>query len=283
MVSYREVRASAQLQPIIESCWLLEHDGETADVQRVVPDGHPELILHLGQPFEALEDGEWRGQQRCFLAGQITGPLLLRPGGPARVLGIRLQPHGAARLLGAPMHELADRFTPIDDLSPALFRDLDRAMELATAGSDPLAVIEASLARARTNSSPGDPVMAYAAGRMALDGGATDLAALARELGLSIRQLERRFNACVGLPPKLFCRLQRFTRVFQAIGNQPCNWVDTAVECGYYDQSHLIRDFKSFTGETPSALLAKDADLARHFLQRFGVSHSYNTIASQAG
>jgi len=282
VVSYREVRASAQLQPIIESCWLLEHDGETANVQRVVPDGHPELILHLGQPFEALEDGEWRGQQRCFLAGQITGPLLLRPRGPARVMGIRFQPHGAAHLLGAPMHELAGKFTPVADLSPALSRDLEHAMELAVGETDPLAVIEASLSRARINSSSGDPLMAHAAGRMTVERGATDLSMLAKELGLSIRQLERRFNASVGLPPKLFCRLQRFTRVFQAVGSQSCNWVDTAVECGYYDQSHLIRDFKNFTGETPSALLAEDADLARHFLQRFGMSHSYNTITGQA-
>jgi AraC-like DNA-binding protein len=53
--------------------------------------------------------------------------------------------------------------------------------------------------------------------------------------------------------------------------------VDTAMACGYYDQSHLIRDCKIFTGGTPSLLLAEDADLARHFLRRFGVSHSYNT------
>jgi AraC-like DNA-binding protein len=107
------------------------------------------------------------------------------------------------------------------------------------------------------------------------------------ELGVSIRQMERRFNAGVGLPPKLFCRMQRFVQVFRAIGTQPNKWADTAVACGYYDQAHLIRDFKSFSGETPAALLAEDADLARHFLKRFGVSrfgvsHSYNTVAQGA-
>jgi AraC-like DNA-binding protein len=54
--------------------------------------------------------------------------------------------------------------------------------------------------------------------------------------------------------------------------------VDAAIDCGYYDRAHLIRDFKCFSGETPAALLAEDADLARHFLHRFGVSHSYNTV-----
>jgi AraC-like DNA-binding protein len=73
--------------------------------------------------------------------------------------------------------------------------------------------------------------------------------------------------------------LQRFTQVFRALGSDGGRWVDTAVECGYYDQAHLIRDFKRFSGETPAVLLAPEADLARHFLSRFGVSHSSNTAA----
>lgn len=49
--------------------------------------------------------------------------------------------------------------------------------------------------------------------------------------------------------------------------------------CGYYDQAHLIRDCKNFSGNTPAVLLAEEADLARHFLTRFGVSHLSNTAA----
>ena len=55
--------------------------------------------------------------------------------------------------------------------------------------------------------------------------------------------------------------------------------MDAALASGYYDQAHLIRDCKDFSGETPAALLAPEADLARHFLSRFGMSHSYNTPA----
>jgi AraC-like DNA-binding protein len=273
VIGYREIRPSARLRPFVDSFWILEHDGHDAAPQRVVPDGHPELILNWSQPFEAFEAGEWRSQPRSFLAGQIDGPLLLRPRGPAKMLGVRFHPHGAARVLAPPMHDLSGRFTPLDALSPALSRELERALESA----QPVAAVEAALLSAAEASGDGDVLVAEAVRRITIERGAADLAALARELGLSIRQLERRFHLHVGLSPKLFCRMQRFNGVFRALGEEPQSWVDTAAACGYYDQAHLIRDFKSLTGSTPAILLAQDADLARHFLLRFGVSHLYNT------
>lgn len=273
MVWYREIAPSPPLRTFIHSFWILEHDGQGAAAQRVVPDGHSELILNWGQPFEAFEAGQWRGQPRCFLAGQIDGPLLLRPAGPAKMLGIGFQPHGAGNVFPQPMHELSGRFTPVQDLSLELSRNLNRALE----STDPIAKVEAALLRAVSNSRACDLLVAEVVRRIILANGAMDLAALARELGLSLRQLERRFLAAVGLAPKLFCRIQRFRHVFGVLGQPSCNWVETAVACGYYDQAHLIRDCKDLSGTTPAILLAKDADLARHFYLQYGVSHSSNT------
>jgi AraC-like DNA-binding protein len=276
VIRYREIAPSARLQAFIDRFWILQQDGPDGDdaaPQRVVPDGHSEMILNWGQPFEALQAGEWHGQPRCFLAGQIEGPLLLRPKGPVKMLGVRFHPHGAGAVLSAPMHELSGKFTRVEDISTVLARNLARALD----APDPISAVETALAAARNPSNACDPVVAEAVRRIALANGAWDVAALARELGVSTRQLERRFYAAVGLPPKLFCRMQRFNSVFRVLGTQSGNWVDTAVACGYYDQAHLIRDCKSLTGSTPAILLAEDADLARHFLLRFGVSHSYNT------
>src|SRR5438105_5231381 len=99
--------------------WILE-SAEPGHVQRVVPDGSPELILNLGQPFETCVDGVWRAQPRCFIAGQITGPLLLRPAGPCRILGVHFRPHGLAALRGIPASELTGRIAPLRDLSREL-------------------------------------------------------------------------------------------------------------------------------------------------------------------
>ncbi|PWT89271.1 MAG: hypothetical protein C5B56_07390 [Proteobacteria bacterium] len=268
---YREIGPSPDLQPIVECFWTLESAGGPGMPQRVVPDGHPELILNSGTPFEALESGAWRRQPRLFFAGQIDGPLLLQPSADARVLGIRFRPHGAAALLDGPMDELAARFTAIGELAPALSRVLEDAME----SENPVRGVERAL---RSVARSSDVLVAESVRRILLAPD-TDIAVLARDLGISLRQFERRFRAGVGLSPKLFGSMRRFLRVFRAMEEPGATWVETAVLCGYYDQAHLIRDFRRFTGQTPAVLLARDADLARHFLERHGVSHSYNTAA----
>jgi AraC-like DNA-binding protein len=273
VVRYREIRPSARLRSFVNAFWILEQDGHDAAQQRVVPDGHSELILNWGQPFEAFQDGQWRGQPRCFLAGQIDGPLVLRPKGSARMLGIGFHPHGAARIFAQPMHQLAGRFTPLEDLSKTLSRSLEEALE----SPDAVTAVETALFSAEQASRGGDQLIAEAVRRLTLANGSTDIASLAGKLGLSVRQLERRFAAAVGLPPKVFCRIQRFTNVFRVLGKPSCDWVETAISCGYYDQAHLIRDCRHLSGSTPAILLAEDADLARHFYRRFGMSHSSNT------
>jgi AraC-like DNA-binding protein len=270
---YREFRPSAPLRPFVNTFWILEHNGDAALPQRIVPDGHPELILNWGTPFESLRDGKWRLQSRCFFAGQIDSPLMLRPKGPAKMLGIGFHPDGAAGIFAEPMHELGGRFTPIEDLSTGLSRNLENALE----SPDPIAAVESALLSVVGSSTRRDQLIGEAVRRLTVARGSSDIAVLARELGLSTRQFERRFSAAVGLPPKVFSRIQRFTNVFRALERPSCDWVEIALACGYYDQAHLIRDCKSFSGCTPAILLSEHADLARHFYRRFGMSHSSNT------
>ena len=79
---------------------------------------------------------------------------------------------------------------------------------------------------------------------------------------MSTRHLERRFLDRVGLTPKLFSRMRRFQSVFAAIEDGDANWAAAASACGYYDQAHLIRDFREFTGKTPMSVFSNtDAGL----------------------
>ncbi len=252
---YQEFAPGGEASGFVECYWVLE-GAEPGSVQRVVPDGRPELIFNLGAPFEAWRDGEWHAQAQCFLVGQITAPLLLRATAGSHIVGVRLGPAGAAQLLGIPAQELTGRTVPLDELG------LKQLAEMRDAGD-----IEKALLQRRRRE---DPLIDEA---VRLLSGSLDVAAVASRLGVSSRQLERRFKAQVGISPKLFARIRRFQRVFPAIENDGAGWVDAAADCGYYDQAHLIRDFREFAGEPPAALLAGD-ELARHFL-----SHSSKTGA----
>ena len=76
---------------------------------------------------------------------------------------------------------------------------------------------------------------------------------LASTACLSIRQFERIFHQRIGLTPKHFSRLVRFSQAWTIKGQQPdISWIKIASECGYFDQMHLIRDFQEFAGANPS-------------------------------
>jgi AraC-like DNA-binding protein len=268
---YREFPPSPAARAFVQCYWTLQSGPAAGDrVQRVAPDGSPELIVHFEQPFARPHEGGWRTQPRCFFAGQLTGPLLLRPSRRARVAGVRFQPYGAARLFRVAMHELTERTVEIRDLAPSLARALESA-------DDPRRVIEIVEAHMI---GPPDPVCAAAVHRIRTAAGNCDVAVLTSGLGVSCRHLERRFREEVGIPPKFFARIQRFQAVFPAVEGGAAGWADAAVRCGYYDQAHLIRDFRQFAGEPPAAVLAA-GDLARHFLQ--DSSHFSNTRAAAAG
>src|SRR5215467_11136745 len=106
MMSYRQIAPGPATAEFIHCYWLLQGTSSPLDVQRIVPDGRPELILNLGSLFQHQQEETWVSQPECFFVGQITGPMLVRPNGAANTLGIRFHPHGAARLFEIPQEEL---------------------------------------------------------------------------------------------------------------------------------------------------------------------------------
>jgi AraC-like DNA-binding protein len=244
---YRRFAPGPAAAVFVDHYWILEtrHAGS---VQRVVPDGSPELIVHRGTPFESRSDGVWRAQPQAFVAGQLTAPLFLRGAGPAKVLGATFRPDGLRGVLDARADELTGGVHVVD-----------------ADGIESVEQLEAWLLRRVRR--PGDALVTEAVRQIAEWRGQCDIASLARDLKVSTRQLERRFREHTGLSPKRFARMRRFQSVFPAI-EAGDGWAAAAASCGYWDQAHLVRDFREFAGEPPAALLAGD-DLARHFLSHF--------------
>jgi AraC-like DNA-binding protein len=100
-------------------------------------------------------------------------------------------------------------------------------------------------------------------------GGLLPIEMIGSEVGISARQLGRRFETVIGLSPKLLSRIVRFQRLFRLIESRRfTNWALLALECGYYDQSHLIRDFRAFTGSEPTSYFSQPNEISGHFIER---------------
>ncbi len=120
------------------------------------------------------------------------------------------------------------------------------------------AVLDEAIA-ARLNRAPRPPSeLAWAWGRMRSSAGRIAVSALADELGWSHRRLIARFREGIGLAPKTLGRVLRFERVSHVLQHvEGPRLAEVALECGYYDQAHLNRDFRQFAGTTPGEYLAR--------------------------
>lgn len=164
---------------------------------------------------------------------------------------VRFTPEGAA-CLGIPSAELARRSVPLDALVPrARVRTLEANLQATTSDASRVAVVERFLLELPFTR---DPLVERAVALLASCEDDGRIAHVARMLDVSERQLERRFLARVGLSPKRFAALRRFERALELATTAP-SLTRVALDAGYYDQSHFIRDFKRFAGASPSALL----------------------------
>ncbi|HEY6122123.1 MAG TPA: AraC family transcriptional regulator [Pyrinomonadaceae bacterium] len=263
IMHYREIQPGPSAARFVKCYWLLEDGCPAPIVQTIVPDGRCELIINLGQPSQQENGGYWCTQPEMFFVGQITGPLLLRPQGSIRTIGIRFHPHGAGHMLGLPIVELTNTLVPLADVSRTLESQLNHLRDLSSV-TQQLELLDLIIAGV-ADSTVEDRLISEAVNAVERTIGLISISQLAQFVGLSSRHFERRFINAVGVSPKFFCRLQRFQRVIRTIEHSQKTWVETAVACGYYDQAHLIRDFREFSGATPTAMLTEEFALTREF------------------
>ena len=252
----------AALRPHVLGYEGYREHGLAPFVMREVPRGFTVLIIGFGPPFTVgLEGGAGlaaAASHRSFFAGLHDLPALVRSTGRSCCMQVDLTPLGAARLLGAPLGELANRVVALEDALGRAARDLaDRLWE---AGDWPprFALLDAWL-RARLAGAAPPPVdLAWAWGQLGASGGKAAVGALAASVGCSRKHLSVRFRRAFGLPPKTLAQVLRFAGAIERLDRGPCpSLAAVAAECGYSDQPHLNREFRRFAGLTPTSYLAR--------------------------
>jgi AraC-like DNA-binding protein len=233
-MTYREHAPPPALAPWVQCTWQRSGDGPAP--VRVVPDGCIDIVWIEGAGTQVVGPNT-----RAFLVPLARG---------TRVAGVRLHPGAAPSLLGVDAAALRDARVTVDGvwgddglrLAEALDAHEDRGR----------ALLSALGARAPAADRP-DPLVRAAITR--LEQPQVAVAALAAELGVSERQLRRRFGTAVGYGPKRLARVLRLARALVAArAGEELGRV--AVDAGYADHAHFTNDCRGLAGVAPSALLA---------------------------
>lgn len=269
---YLEMEPGPSARVAVERFWGLEIPSSAlAQPSPVLPDGHVELLVHVGAPFLQLDSaGEVRQQARVLVAGQMTSALRLvaTPGG--MVVGARLRRWATARVLGVPMSAMPNGVDTLAAVNPLLARRLSEHVDGRASLEASMAAMECVLAEwlrleRRHVPNPAQGLVA-AVNHIEATAGLVRVETVADCVGVSRRQLERWFATHVGLSPKQLLRVTRFQQVLAALQEpEGSRWPDLAVRLGYYDQAHFINDFRGFTGETPAAWAISDDSLTAVF------------------
>jgi AraC-like DNA-binding protein len=205
-----------------------------------------DVVVLLTLEGEWLIDGRRRGS---FVGGLHERQVTTEHPGRAVGIQIDLDPLAARGLVGIPLHELANRTLPLEDVLHEPF--LVERLAAVSRWEARFALLDEALSR-RLGRPPSREI-AWAWRRLRATHGRVAIGALAADLGWSRKRTVARFRDEIGLAPKAAARLLRFERARALAGTMP--WAELAIECGYYDQSHLANDFRAVTGRTPGTFL----------------------------
>jgi AraC-like DNA-binding protein len=232
-------------------------------VERSLPDAGLDLCFNLGPSGRQLVS---EGAPRALSprAAWVIGPharslLIEKEIADCDIIGVHLRPGAASQILGVPASELRNALVDLDVMwGRPIVEAIRERLRSATDALERLAIVERVIAErwARARHSPDAALARRLCGAVSTMGHAS-VATVARAHGLSHRRVIALFDRHVGLKPKAFHRIDRLRRVMNRVQDERrVSWTKLANSSGYFDQAHLINDFRLQTGLTPSEYAA---------------------------
>lgn len=250
-----------RLAPYVVELQGYRESGGPAVVRKETPVPFVPVILVLGTGFtlhDPRDPSRVRALERSFVAGLHDSYSLVGSRGDALCLQIDLTPLGARRLLGPALAELAGQVVDLDAVLGDIVADWEDRLSAIKAWPARFSLLEKLLLQEIETTPESDPLVATACQAMAASGGAIRIGSLAETLGCSRKHLTASFRREFGVAPKAFARVLRFGQAVQSLqGEDSCALAELAQACGYADQAHFTREFRSFAGETPASLRAR--------------------------
>ena len=216
------------------------------------------LVISFAEAF-AIGLGHDPGdndRHASFAAGLYAGPVVIESFGRSCCVQINFTPLGARQFFGLPMSELRDRMVGLDDVLGFDGIALRERLGEASDWDARFDIAETHIASRLAEANALSPEITWAYRTVIASGGRSRISALAGEIGWSRKHLAAKFTDAIGIGPKTLSRIVRFNRALSLFRRQGDDWAGIAVDCGYADQAHLVREFRQLAGETPTGLTA---------------------------
>lgn len=252
---YKFIQPTAELAPYIHHYWMMETGStENSLTERVIPNGAIELMLHYKAPFMVERPDGITFQQPCaFLSGISSTWVDVTAEASSGMIAVSFKLAAAYRFFNFPLLETAGGIIDLSDLSATYSQRISDRIYSANSLDERINIIEqellAVLHRNRTRSFPqAEAALAF----LIQSGGAVDSRELADMFSTTTKSLERQFSTLIGKTPKQFGKIVRFKNVLKNFySGKDTSLISLAHSKGYFDQAHLIKDFREFTGHTP--------------------------------
>jgi methylphosphotriester-DNA--protein-cysteine methyltransferase len=261
---------SQALRPYVRCLWEIRHDLPANEIIAVpfTCTGRSHFVFSLDSSFECYRLGG-QPMEICesTLFVQNALPYIKYFSGPTLGMVVDFTPTGLQMLWQLPVHELSERSLDLTAVVSQEVRELTYQMQEACSTSRRFALLEGFLFRRlarlnRSNMIRTDGRIEAAVSYMQRYPAQINLQQLAYQLNSSERTFRRRFSEIVGVSPKYYVRMQRFIHTRRCLDQQPkISWPDILSLTGYYDQAHLINEFKYFSGSPPRLYESQAAGL----------------------
>lgn len=255
-MKYNEIKPGSRLQQYVKCYYIYESETNVAFEDAVFPSGCIEIIFNLGTGKwqTAVGDG-FVTTPAIELWGQIIQPLSIKSIGKNTMLGIRFFPHAAAYFLNDKVDLFNNQVVDFSDLSGNAVSILySKLLETATWNKrielvEDFLLHRLSLSERKFSKAA---VVSDVMSEIGKDDFFDNIENVAARYGITSRYLQKLFLQYTGLTPKLYSKINRFQNSLRLVIKKDTSLTSIAYDCGYFDQSHFIKEFKSFTGFTPS-------------------------------
>lgn len=263
---FRSYKPAAPLDEFIENFWMYEGYDSPHSRERIFPSGTFELVFNLRDDELRIYKTAGFDQYERFSGAIVSGPyngfFRSDTAEEASVMGVHFKPGGASPFIGPLAGEFADTHTDLDTIWGRTAAEIRERLCGAVSPEIRFRLLESVLLSRLSGRFKRHAAVSMALRTLAQTGTRMTTRQLARQADLSDKRFIDVFRSEVGLTPKVFNRILRFQRLRASLyENSTPDWTQLALQHGYFDQSHLIRDFLAFSGFSPAAYYRRLNDL----------------------